>query len=828
VRPSNALHLYRVRLRARFVQECFALAGIAAGVALLLASQVSSESLEGSVSTLSRGVLGNAKLQLLARDANGFSGGLLAEVRAIPGVLVAAPLLEVGAQARGPHGSEAVELIGADPSVSKLHGALLRHLTLEPFGSIGAVVLPAAPARHLGVERFGQEVTLQLAGRSTSAPLYQVLSQRQIGPLASSPVVVAPLRYAQEMSGLQGRVSRILVQPAAGTERRVRAALARIAAGRLNVEPADYDASLFARAAVAVNQSTAVFALLSALVGFLFAFNATLLSAPQRRRLLADLRRDGYRTRTVVGVLLLDAAMLGALACVLGLALGDELSLHVLRSDPAFLSLAFAFGTQHVLSVRSVAFALAGGMLAATVAVLSHVRERSAGRARAVSEPRVALAGLLCLAGAQLLPLSSADTAAPAMVLALAALLLTLPLALSIAIALLGRIARAGPGAAVHLARMELATARTRVLAVAATGALAVFGSVSLQGAHADLLKGLEGAAGETSAAADVWVAPAGSYNLLDTAPFPPMQQARLQRLPGVRAVRLYRGGFLDWGLRRVLVIAPPQQRDSLLDAGQLLQGDPRRTRERVRSGGWVVLSRALASEHHLRIGDAVTLPSPVPTRLHVAALASNLGWVPGAVIMNAGDYARAWASDDASAYGIELEPGFASTRAVLEIERALGSGSALAVETAGEHASHQAALSRQALASLTQIATLVLLVAVLAMAGAIGGILWQRRPRLAKLKLEGFSRAMLWRTILLESLTVLSVGCAMGALLGLYGEYLADRALTNIINFPVVYSIAAAPALVSLALVSASAIVALAIPGYLAAGVPPAVALRD
>jgi putative ABC transport system permease protein len=828
VKFSNALHLYRVRLRARFVQECFALAGIAAGVALLLASQVSRESLEGSVSTLSRGVLGNATLQLLARDANGFSGGLLAEVREIPGVLVAAPLLEVGAQARGPHGSEAVQLIGADPSVSALHGALLRHLTLEPFGSIGAVVLPAALARRVGVERFGQEVTLQLAGRSIRAPLYQVLSQRQIGPLASSPVVVAPLRYAQEMSGLQGRVSRILVQPAAGAERRVRAALARIAAGRLNVEPADYDASLFARAAVAVNQSTAVFAVLSALVGFLFAFNATLLSAPQRRRLLADLRRDGYRTRTVVGVLLLDAAILGALACVLGLALGDELSIHVLRSDPAFLSLAFVLGTQHVLSVRSVVFAVAGGMLAATVAVFGHVRERSAGRTRAVSEPRVALAGLLCLAGAQLLPLSSAETAAPAMVLALAALLLTLPVALSMAITLLGRVARTGSGAAAPLARMELATARTRVLAVAATGALAVFGSVSLQGAHADLLKGLQGEAGETSAAADVWAAPAGSYNLLDTSPFAPTQQARLQRLPGVRAVRLYRGGFLDWGSRRVLVIAPPQQTNSLLDAGQLLQGDPQRASERVRSGGWVVLSRTLAAEHHLRIGDAFTLPSPRPTRLRVAALASNLGWVPGAVIMNSGDYARAWASDDASAYGIQLEPGFDAARAVHEIQRALGPNSALAVETAAEHAAHQAALSRQALASLTQIATLVLLVAVLAMAGTIGGILWQRRPRLAKLKLEGFSRAMLWRTILLESLTVLGVGCAVGALLGLYGEYLADRALANIINFPVVYSFAAGPALVSLALVSVSAIAMLAIPGYLAAGVPPEVALCD
>ncbi len=50
MKPLNALHLYRVRLRARFWQECFAIVGIAAGVALLFASQVASSSLQSSVS----------------------------------------------------------------------------------------------------------------------------------------------------------------------------------------------------------------------------------------------------------------------------------------------------------------------------------------------------------------------------------------------------------------------------------------------------------------------------------------------------------------------------------------------------------------------------------------------------------------------------------------------------------------------------------------------------------------------------------------------------------------------------------------------------------
>ena len=122
----------------------------------------------------------------------------------------------------------------------------------------------------------------------------------------------------------------------------------------------------------------------------------------------------------------------------------------------------------------------------------------------------------------------------------------------------------------------------------------------------------------------------------------------------------------------------------------------------------------------------------------------------------------------------------------------------------------------------------MILVVAVLAMAAAIGNMVWQRRPRLAKLKLEGFPRGELWRTILLESVLLLAVGCLTGALFGLYGQQLLDRALANVINFPVVYSLAVLSALSSLAIVTGAALVIIAIPGHLAAGVPPAVALQD
>jgi putative ABC transport system permease protein len=843
VKPRNVLHLYRVRLRARLLQECFAIVGIAAGVALLFASQVATSSLSSSVAQLSRGIVGNATLQLLARDPHGLQAGMLARVRAIPGVHAAAPLLEASAQASGPRGDESVELVGADSSLSTLGGTLLRHTSLSPFAGIDAIALPAPLAQRLGVVKFGEEATFKLNGLIAEAPLYEQLRAAQIGPLISSPVAVTSLASAQEMSGLAGRVSRILVEPAPGRERAVRAALAGLAVtAHLNVESASYDETLFARASAATNQSTQLFALISALVGFLFAFNAMLLTVPQRRRLIADLRRDGYPPAAVISVLLFDAIVLGLLACALGLALGEELSIHLFRSNPGYLSSAFPVGSQRVVSAQSIAVAVGGGMLAAIVAVLSPLREILSRRPPAVTAPgdltaadggggsliKLALGGLACLAAATAILLAAPKLAILGMVFLVAALLLLLPLPLVATLALVRALAPRIVSAVPHVAVMELRAGRTRALAISATGAIAVFGSVAIQAAHGDLLHGLENAAHDMSAFTDVWVSPAGSYNLLQTTPFQPSAQAKLQRLPGVRAVRLYRGGLLDWRDRRIWVIAPPRESSPLLPASQIVEGDVRQATARVRAGGWAVLTQAIAEEHHLHIGSSFTLPSPNPTPMRVAALSTNIGWAPGAIVMNASDYAHAWSSEAASAYNVLLDPGVAPVQARREIERALGPRTGLAVETAEQHADRQRTLSRQGLERLTQIATLILIVAVLAMAAAMANMVWQRRPRLAKLKLEGFPVGELWRTILLESVLLVGVGCVSGAVFGLYGQQLLDRALANVIGFPVVYSFGGLVAVTSFAIVTVASVAIVALPGYLATGVPPAVALQD
>ncbi len=118
---------------------------------------------------------------------------------------------------------------------------------------------------------------------------------------------IAPVRYAQRLTGMTGRLTSIYVRSRPQDDREVIAQMTRLAAGRLNVAPADFTDTLFHKAAEPTNQSTNLFSAISALVGFLFAFNALLLTVPQRRNLIEDLRLDGYTRKMIVEVLLFDA-----------------------------------------------------------------------------------------------------------------------------------------------------------------------------------------------------------------------------------------------------------------------------------------------------------------------------------------------------------------------------------------------------------------------------------------------------------------------------------------------------------------------------------------
>jgi putative ABC transport system permease protein len=842
MRLSNIARLYRVRLRSRIVQELLAVAGIAVGVALLFASQVASTSLNGSVQQLTKGIVGQMRFQLVARDTHGFSERLLEKVRAVAGVGAVVPALEENANVVGPTGEQSVDLVGTDPRFAYLGGPLVRHFGIAQLSRTKVFALPAPIAQKIGASSL-QPVKLEIGARVVPALLVPELLSGNAGVLSASPIAIAPLRYVQQLTGMNARLTDIFVSSPPARDREVRAELTRIAAGRLNVRPADFNTALFSRAAAPTNQSTGLFSAISALVGFLFAFNALLLTVPQRRNLIEDLRLDGYTRGMIVQVLLFDALMLGVVASVVGLLLGDLVSVALFSANPGYLSSAFPIGSQRIVTWQSAALAVGGGFLAACVGLLAPLRGEIfqglgglfGAHPRSMPDRKrwLLAGGCVCLAGTTIVVLAAPRyviVAIVGIVSLTAALLLFLPALLDVAVLVLDRLQRMITGAAPYLAVIELRSRshRARSIAIAATGAVAVFGSVSIQGARGDLQRGLNASARSVDSLADIWVTPAGTSNALATTPFTDVASRALTHLPGVRRVDLYRSSFLDWGSRRVWVLAPQQTAAQPISASQLVQGQSAAVAARIRAGGWIVASQALVSENHLHIGQSFILPSPLPTTLRLAAVSTNLGWPPGAIVLGAGDYAHAWASDDPSAYLIKLAPNASPATVAREIARALGPRSGLQVETFAQRERLHYATVSQGLSRLTQIRTLVLIAAVLAMAAAMGAMIWQRRVRLADMKVDGFSRRVLWRALLWESGLLLGAGCSIGAAFGLYGQLLLSRALQVVSGFPVARSIGVPAAVFSFAVVTAVAVVIAAVPGYLAARVRPAISLQD
>ena len=175
VRPSMLLRFYGWRLRRHTAQELLAGGGIAVGVALVFGVLVANGSLMGSAGDLLHGLVGSARLQLVARSSDGFDERLANTVRRLPGVGVAAALLREEVIVVGPRGRESIQLIGVDPNIVLL-GVLGSHETgPETLQLARGVGLPAEVASTIGVRR-GDALSLLAAGRAHPTSVRAVLS----------------------------------------------------------------------------------------------------------------------------------------------------------------------------------------------------------------------------------------------------------------------------------------------------------------------------------------------------------------------------------------------------------------------------------------------------------------------------------------------------------------------------------------------------------------------------------------------------------------------------------------------------------------------------
>lgn len=835
IRVSVLFGMYWERLRRHARSELLAGAGIAVGVALVFGVLVANTSIVGSVRETLHDVDGNASLELAARSPQGFSETLAKKAAGMPGVKDSAFLLRQSAIIRGPAGERAVQLDGVTAGIVGMEGAATQSLGSGAALIAGGIGLPSGVAQSIGAR---PESTAQLLvdGYAHTVRVRAVLGEGAIGAVAGSGITVALLPYAQTLTGQKGRVTSVLIRTQPGKARQVVTELRALAGNRLDVVPADNELRLVKGAAAPTTQSTVLFVAISVMVGLLLAFNAMLLIAPERRRTIADLRVQGFDSKQVLVILAFQAGLLGIAASLAGILVGYVLAHTLFHEVPDYIAIAFPASGHQTVHVGAVLIALGCGVLAALLASMAPIFDlRSSKPVDAVlhkpGEPGqnitpqaarwAAIVGVALIAAVTVIVLVDSGLTAGGGVLLAAAALCFVPLAFRAASRLMRYIGREYHGGMLAVAVIELDSTAIRSAALAGIATLAIYGSIAVGGARHDLIYGLDQFSQQTYQYAPIWVFGNDKNPFITDGFHAGGTVAAIARAPGVASVGVYQGAYLDDGARLLWIRARPPNSPAILPSSQLLQGNLAHASALLRDGGWTAVSSAFADEHHLLVGGTFTLPTPTGTaRFGVAAITTNLGWPPGAITLNTTDYRRWWNTTDPTALAVDLKPGVSLDAGKHAVSAAVGTQSGLQVLTVHERISYLDNVASKGLQSLSEISTLLLLTAALALAATLSTAIYQRRARLAALKADGFDRRQLWRGLLLESGVILAIGCIDGAVLGLYGHTLADRYLRLGTGFPVPFSLGVPQAVLTLLVVVGIALVVIALPGYSAAGI--------
>lgn len=826
VRLSVCKDHYRARLRQHVVAELLAGAGIAIGVALVFGVLVANSSITGTTAALIRAVNGSATVQLAARSSQGFPERLANQAGELPGVKNAADVLRENATIVGPKGRQSIELVGVTASIVALGGSATQNLGAGAELLKGGIGLPSGLAEHIGAHSR-QPVTILTSGEAHSITVRAVLNSGTIGLVAESPIAVGLLPSVQKMTGESGLVTQLLIEPERGKQALVFSELRRLVAGRVAVQPASHELGVLNQTAKPLSQSTALFAAISAMVGFLLAFNAMLLTLPDRRRFVVRLFHTGFKLQQIIVISAFQALVLGLLASLAGLALGAVLAGTLFHQTPVYLAVAFPITIHQTIHPAVAVLAVAGGILATLLASLPplldlrHARRSIAPRQTAGAQLGWNLARTLGMIGLALVVLvttlvliSPSLTILGGVLLALAVPCLV-PMLFQLVTRGLKRWSRRhSRRSMLGLAVVELNAAATRSIALIGVTALAIYGSVAIQGTRHDLARGLDAATVEYLDTADVWVAPNNNFLTIDS--FHARRIiAAMRRAPGIAEVRPYQGSLLDIGTRRMWIRARSPNDKPLLQASQIQRGNLALATARLRAGGWAAVSGAFANEQHLHIGSPFTLPAPAGNaRFRVATITTNIGWTPGAITINTNDYQHYWLTSNPTALEVILRRGVSQLAGKQAVERTIGYQPALRVETTDERVAIFEATASEGLRSLGQISTMLLATAALAVAAVLSAAIWQRRSRLASRKAAGFDDFQLWRALMLESLIAVAIGCIDGVVLGFYGHALASRWLSLTTGFPAPFSFGNAQVLLSLGLVALITILTVAVPG--------------
>ncbi|MBQ0943904.1 FtsX-like permease family protein [Ideonella sp. 4Y16] len=785
--PTERPRLWRLswaEWRAHPWRQLAALLSVALGVALALAVHLINESALAEFSAAVRSANGEPDLRLLG-GASGLPDDSAARLAALAPVRAAHPRIERSLLMLPADGSRprTVDLLGIDAlSVAAVAPGLLprpndtqdRLAMLRP----GQVFVNPALLKLLG---SAGELRLLVSGR---AQAFAVAGTVAAG---GAPLAVMDVAAAQAALGLDGTLSAVDLRLAPGaTAAAVRQAYGPLPAGA-RWAAADDEAQQVSNLSRAYRVNLTVLALVALVVGGFLVFSVVSLAVAQRTPALALLGVLGLdaagRRRLVWG----ECALLGALAGLLGVALGTGLAaaaLHWLAGDlgsgvfgasaptlrwsPAAAAVAWAAG---------VVAALAGGAWpAARAARLAPAQAlKGLGGWDEAPPPWWPGAALLAVAGglALLPPWGELPLAAYASVAcALVGGIALLPALVR------GLLGQRGARPARH-ALWLLGLQRARHARATATAALAgIVASLALCVALTVMVASFRGSVGSWLDAvlpADMYLRLGGGGAASAEALWPPGFDTQAAALPGVTRAVGARSRGMDWGagLPAVWLLARPlgeRPEQALPLVGLALPAELAAPGEVP-----VFVSEALPALHGVQPGQHLTLPmrdaQGQPIRVFVRGVWRDFARQFGSVVMERADYQRLTGDSRINELSLWLAPEAApaAVEAALKdaLRRAGGEPAAVSAVTVAQLKAISLQIFDRSFAVTRYLQGVAIAIGLAGVAASLSAQVLARRREFGLLAHLGLTRAQVLRLVVLEMAGWLGAGLLMGLGLG-------------------------------------------------------------
>jgi putative ABC transport system permease protein len=751
-----------------------ALLAVVLGVALAYSVHLINTSALAEFSQAVRSANGEPDLSL--RGSN-FDDALFERVARDPAVQLASPVLEVDTYATAVDGKRvALRVLGID---ALLAAPLAPSLMPKPkaaedslaFMNPDATFPNAAAMQVLGTA--GQTLRLQ------AGPRYVSLAVTGTVAAAGGPLVVMDLAGAQHHFGLTGRLSRIDLRLAPGTDTTALTQRWLLPAGVTASTP-DAAQQRVSNLSRAYRVNLTVLALVALFVGAFLVFSVVSLSVAQRTPAFALLGTLGLGAAERRAWVLAECAVLGMLGSGLGLLLGMALAAAALRllagdlgggyfpgiTPPLQLSVpgALAFGVLGVIS------AIVGGWWPARQALQLSPAQALKGQGVLMNHtptawPALALLGLGA-AAAFAPPIAGLPLAAYAAV----AMLLLGGVALVPAVVHL-LLARAGQaqGAllllALQRARFQRATATAAVAGVVASLAL----SVALTVMVASFRTGVSDWLGSVLPA-DLYARSASSLSASNQAWLPPALVQQAAQVAGVQRVQASRSSSLNMEPGRPAVVLVSRELTAPEQALPLLRA-PLPTKALRAGEVGVYVSEAVVSLYGAEQGQLLMLPlaeQPKPVPARVLGVWRDYARQFGAITIADTDYQRLTSDTRINDLALWLVPGTDAAAVQAALRALLPDPAMLEFISSTELRSLSLRIFDRSFAVTYYLQAVAIVIGLVGIAASLSAQVLARRKEFGLLAHLGLTRQQVVAVVAGEGAAWVAAGICVGLLLGL------------------------------------------------------------